>query len=74
MMGSKVSINSIFQERVTSLLEDGYRVIVKVDNSTLLFAKLRNLANGNHIVLKAYPQDKKLVQYTNNILVHQEQL
>lgn len=73
-MGSKVTINNIFQERVSSLLEDGYRVIVKVDNSTLLFAKLRNLANGNHIILKAYPQDKKLVQYTNNILVHQEQL
>lgn len=60
-------LQSIFGERVRSLLEDNYCMRFSHITNTLWFVRLVHMANGNHIVLKCYPDVKRIVQLTNNI-------
>lgn len=63
---------AIFNERVSSLVEDGYvvqvRTITAIDN--VWFATMRHRSNGNRVVVKAYPLENRIVQYTNKICTH----
>lgn len=67
---------SIFNERVQSLVEDGYvvqcRTVTAANN--LWFATMRHRSNGNRIVVKAYPLENKIVQFTNKICTHTDTL
>lgn len=65
---SEQRFRQIFGERVHSLTEDGYQVRVSTDTPTLLFCRLKHMANGNEIVLKGYPATLSITQRTNNIL------
>lgn len=62
----------VFNERVTSLLDDGYHVMFRSSGvaDALWFASLRH-HNGNRVIIKAYPNDNRLVQTTNNIVTHE---
>lgn len=63
---------AIFNERVSSLEEDGYvvqiRTVTAIDN--VWFATMRHRSNGNRIVIKAYPLENRIVQFTNKICTH----
>lgn len=65
---SEQRFRQIFGERVHSLTEDGYQVRVSTDTPTLLFCRLKHMANGNEIILKGYPATLSITQRTNNIL------
>lgn len=66
-MKREAKVKNIFGERVRSLLEDGYVVIVSIDSADLLFCKLRHRSNGNRIVLNASPRLGYITQRTNHI-------
>lgn len=61
-----------FQERLFSLLECRYMVRVRTQTNNLWYVRLKHMANGNEVVLKGYPKTRHLEQYTNHILVYQE--
>lgn len=62
----------VFNERVTSLLNDGYHIMFRSssEDGALWFASLRH-HNGNRVIIKAYPYDNRLVQLTNRIVTHE---
>lgn len=65
---SEQRFRQIFGERVHSLTEDGYQVRVSTDTPTLLFCRLKHMANGNEIILKGYPATLSITQRTNHVL------
>lgn len=62
----------VFNERVTSLLNEGYRIMFRSEGmaATLWFVSLRHY-NGNRVIIKAYPYDNRLVQSTNYVVTHE---
>lgn len=71
-MAQTKRLSSVFEERVRSLIDDQYCLRVKSRLSNVWFARLHHMANGNDIIIKAYPLDHKIQQYTNKILTHDE--
>lgn len=69
---SKDVFTTTFQERLTSLLEDGYVVRVKCEDKRLMFVRLKHMGNGNTIILKGYPHERLITQYTNNVKVYEQ--
>lgn len=67
---------AFFNERIDSLIEDGYVVQFKTMTAAdnLWFATLRHRSNGNRILLKAYPLENSILQYTNKVITHKGQL
>lgn len=61
-----------FRERLSSFLESRYMIRVQSQNDSLWFVRLKHMANGNEIVLKGYPKTRRVEQYTNHVLVYQE--
>lgn len=57
-----------FDERVKSFLQDGYCKRVEVRTSTLLFARLHHMSNGNDIVISGDLERGGLIQKTNGIV------
>lgn len=57
-----------FDERVKSLKEDGYCQRVQVRSSSLLFARLKHMSNGNDIVISGDLERGSLIQKTNGIV------
>lgn len=57
-----------FDERVKSLLQDGYCQRVKVCTSTLLFARLHHMSNGNDVIISGDLERLTLLQKTNGII------
>ena len=64
----------IFEERVRSLTDDQYCLRVLSRLSNIWFARLHHMSNGNDIVIKAFPKENRIVQYTNKIKTHEEVL
>lgn len=62
----------VFNERVTSLLDDGYHIMFRSSDEldSLWFASLRH-HNGNRVLITAYPYENRLVQKTNHIVTHE---
>ena len=62
----------VFNERVSSLLDDGYHVMFRSSGvaDTLWLASLRH-HNGNRVVIKGYPYENRLIQTTNHIVTHE---
>ena len=67
-------LSNAFEERVRSLLDDHYCLRVKTRLSDIWIARLHHMANGNDIVIKAFPQEQRIIQFTNRIITHDEQL
>lgn len=61
-----------FRERLNSFLESRYMVRVQSQSDSLWFVRLKHMANGNEVVLKGYPKTRRVEQYTNHVLVYQE--
>lgn len=70
----KKRVLNIFDQRKQSLVEDGYHTRFLHKGSELMMCRLKHMANGNEIILKAYPLTGVITQYTNHILTHYEQV
>lgn len=62
----------VFNERIESLVKDRYCKRIDTRLPNLWFVRLKHMSNGNTIILKAYPQDSVIHQYTNGICKHTE--
>ena len=69
-----LKLSRIFEERISSLTDDQYCLRVLSRLSNIWFARLHHMSNGNDIVIKAYPKENRIVQYTNKIKTHEEVL
>ena len=60
-----------FNQRVQSLLDDGYHVTFRSSGCTsdMLWACLRH-HNGNRVTVYAYMNENRLIQRTNHIVTH----
>lgn len=63
---------STFENRVHSLIQDGYHITFKSTRVTsdMWWACLRH-HNGNRVTLYAYFAENRLVQRTNHIVTHE---
>lgn len=59
-----------YEERRNALLADGYRLRHETVMDCGVICRLHHMSNGNDIILSAY--DNKLIQKTNNVIVHQQ--
>ena len=71
-MDPMLRLSNAFEERVRSLHQDNYCVRVVSRLPHIWIARLHHMANGNDIIIKAYPRELKLEQYTNRLLTHKE--
>lgn len=62
----------VFKERITSLLEDRYCLRVKSESTTIWYARLKHMANGNEITLMGYPRTGVIEQWTNHVKTYQQ--
>ena len=61
---------AIFGSRITSLLEDGYRVILRVQLGNVWVVRLRHQAKRKFILLKYWPATANMEQWTDGKLVY----
>lgn len=66
---SELRVIKVVTDKVATLIDDGYTIVVKSVSMSLVFYSLRHRKNGNKIVIKAYPKDNKFVQTTNGKVV-----
>ena len=71
-MEAPFKFSKVFDERVSSLLADGYCKRVDTRLPHFWFVRLKHMTNGNEIVLRGYPQEACIIQTTNNIVTHRE--
>lgn len=71
-MDPMLRLSNAFEERVRSLRSDNYCVRVETRLPHIWIARLHHMANGNDIIIKAYPHELKMEQFTNRVLTHQE--
>ena len=71
-MEVKAKFSKVFNERVSSLLADGYCKRVDTRLPTIWYVRLKHMANGNEIRLYGYPGRHLIRQVTNNIETHCE--
>ena len=62
----------VYEERVKSLLTDRYCCRVDTRLPHVWVSRFKHMSNGNEVVLKAYPADRKIMQWTNHVLRHSE--
>lgn len=65
----KFKVMRVVADRATTLLNDGYILLVKTESMKLQFYKLRHKVNGNVVVIEAYPDSNFFVQKTNGRIV-----
>lgn len=61
-----------FEERIQSLLEDGYKVRHRTNFKTFEVCRLHHMSNGNDIVMFADFVQYELLQKSNQIVTHHE--
>lgn len=69
-LSSNQRLAADYEERLSSLLADGYCKRFDHRGDYLWFAKLKHMANGNAVELKANFGLHTLSQHTNHILKH----
>lgn len=71
-MEAPFKFSKVFDERVSSLLADGYCKRVDTRLPSIWYVRLKHMANGNEIRLYGYPGSLLIRQMTNNIETHRE--
>ena len=66
---SELRVIKVVTDKVTTLIADGYSIVVKSVSMSLVFYSLRHRTNGNKIIIKAYPKDNYYEQTTNGKVV-----
>lgn len=71
-MEAQLRFTKVFEERIQALLNDHYCKRVDSRLPNLWFVRLKHMSNGNTIVVKGYPTDGVISQWTNNVHTHTE--
>ena len=71
-MEAPFKFTKVFDERVSSLLADGYCKRVDTRLPSIWYVRLKHMCNGNEIRLYGYPGRMLIRQVTNNIETHSE--
>ena len=64
----------VFDERVNSLIADGYCKRVDSRLPHIWVAHFKHSSNGNRILLRGYPLEGTIYQWTNDNFVHSEKV
>lgn len=67
-----LTLEQHFHQRVSDLIQDRYCLRFCNRTPTVWVARLHHMANGNDIVIKAYPGTNELVQLTNHVEVYRQ--
>ena len=73
-MEAPARFTKVYDERVASFLKDGYCKRVDTRLPHFWIVRLKHMSNGNEIVLRGYPNDGIILQFTNNIVTHRERI
>lgn len=65
-----LTMKKVVHQRVSSLMDDGFRLVFKSTLPSDEFYKLRHRTNGTTITLRAYYATNRLVQFTGGVCVH----
>ena len=68
----KAKTLAVYEERIQSLLADGYKVRHRTNFITFDVCRMHHMANGNDIVLFADLVDFEIIQKTNQVVTHRE--
>lgn len=63
---------AVYEERIKSLLDDGYKVRHRTNFRTFEVCRMHHMANGNDIVIFADLVDFEIIQKTNQVVTHRE--
>lgn len=67
---SQKQCEAILGSRITSLIQDGYRVILRVELAHVWVIRLRHQAKRKFILIKYWPATAKMEQWTDGKLVY----
>ena len=67
---SQKQCESILGARITSLIEDGYRVILRVQLANVWVIKLRHQTKRKSILIKYWPTTQIMEQWTDGNCVY----
>lgn len=67
---SQKQCEAILGSRITSLIQDGYRVILRVELAHVWVIRLRHQAKRKFILIKYWPMTQKMEQWTDDKLVY----
>lgn len=68
----KAKMLAVYEERIKSLLDDGYKVRHRTNFRTFEVCRMHHMSNGNDIVLFADLEEYEIIQKTNQIVTHRE--
>lgn len=63
---------AVYEERIKSLLDDGYKVRYRTSFRTFVVCRMHHMANGNDIVIFADLVVYEIIQKTNQLVTHRE--
>lgn len=63
---------AVYEERIQSLLADGYKVRHRTNFRTFEVCRLHHMSNSNDIVIFADLVDYEIIQKTNQVVTHRE--
>lgn len=63
---------AVYEERIKSLLDDGYKVRHRTNFRTFEVCRMHHMANGNDIVIFADLVEYEIIQKTNQVVTHKE--
>lgn len=63
---------AVYEERIKSLLDDGYKVRYRTNFRTFVVCRMHHMANGNDIVIFADLVVYEIIQKTNQLVTHRE--
>lgn len=73
-MVAPTRFSKVFDERVVSFLKDGYCKRVDTRLPNFWFVRMKHMSNGNEIRLYGYPDSGVIMQRTDMICTHYEQV
>lgn len=62
-----------FNERHHSLIQDGYLDVINTNRNGVIYCKMYH-PNGNYISITAYTDGYEIVQRTNGVITHDEEV
>ena len=68
----KAKLLAVYEERIQSLLADGYKIRHRTNFRTFEVCRMHHMSNGNDIVIFADLVDYEIIQKTNQVVTHRE--
>lgn len=68
----KAKLLAVYEERIKSLLDDGYKIRHRTNFRTFEVCRMHHMANGNDIILYADLEEYEIIQKTNQVVTHKE--